>query len=216
MHIPELSQESIKLVPNETEDMTDLRFLGTQSYDPIPHSPHKSVFNQPLCSPKQGQQSCRRYSNHNYIARLLCTFNGWISHNEFKFWSQVVWESAVWGNSKATMLWNLWIWKNFLHWFGGVQTHSNGFSKIHTWLDLRPDLTFSSSWSPNFEPDIGQVQKSSGLNQGSKPDCGSTSCLWVIGGFQWVEYHHGLPMKILTKGCRRLQKGLRLCWTCQI
>ena len=117
-------------------------------------------------------------------------FNGWIGCKEFKFWSWVVQESAVWGNSKATMLWNLWIWKEILHWFRGVRTCLNGFSKILTWLNLGLDLTFSSSWSLNFEPDIGQVQKSSGSNQGSELDCGSTNPNTGVLG------HHDGPMSL--------------------
>src|ERR1700683_21760 len=34
---------------------------------------------------------------------------------------------------------------------------------------------FGSIQSPNFEPDIGQVHKSSGSNQGPELNCGSTS-----------------------------------------
>jgi len=44
--------------------------------------------------------------------------------------------------------------KGNLHWFGGVSNRSNGFGEILTLTDLGLDLTFGSSWSPNFEREL--------------------------------------------------------------
>jgi hypothetical protein len=63
----------------------------------------------------------------------------------------------------------------FLLKFRHVQTRSNGFSEINAYLNLGPDVTFGSSCSPDFEPNFGQVQRSSGSNRGSEPNYGSTS-----------------------------------------
>ena len=41
-------------------------------------------------------------------------------------------------------------------------------------LNLGPDHRFGSALSPNFEPDFGQVLKSSGSNCSSKLDWGSS------------------------------------------
>src|ERR1700683_655612 len=62
----------------------------------------------------------------------------------------------------------------FLLGFRHVRTRSNGFSKIHAYLNLGPNVTFGSSCSPDFEPNFVQVQRSSGSNRGSEPNYGST------------------------------------------
>ena len=42
--------------------------------------------------------------------------------------------------------------------------------------NLGPDHRFGSALSPNFEPDFGQVLKSSGPNRGSELDWGISNC----------------------------------------
>ena len=56
-----------------------------------------------------------------------------------------------------------------------VQTCSNGFSEIHICSNHRLNPMFGSNWGWDFEPDVGQVQKSSRLNLGSEPNCSSTT-----------------------------------------
>ena len=65
----------------------------------------------------------------------------------------------------------------FLCRFGHIWTCSNRFSKVHTGLNLEPNVMFCSSCSPNFELNFSQVQRSSGLNQGSELNYGSTKWL---------------------------------------
>ena len=52
---------------------------------------------------------------------------------------------------------------------------SNRFSDILACLNLGPNATFGSSCSLDFEPNFGQVQRSSGSNQGSEPNYGTTT-----------------------------------------
>jgi hypothetical protein len=63
---------------------------------------------------------------------------------------------------------------NVLHWFRHVRTRSNGFNKTHACLNLGPNVTFGSSCNPDFEPNFGQVRRSSGSNRSSEPNYGST------------------------------------------
>ena len=74
------------------------------------------------------------------------------------------------------------LYHKFLHfeakgfqWFGHIQTCSSRFSKVRGYLNLGPNVMFGSSCSPNSELNFGQVQRGSGSNQGSEPNCGSTS-----------------------------------------
>src|SRR5882762_5819255 len=46
---------------------------------------------------------------------------------------------------------------NLKHRFGPVQTHPNGFGKVHNNLNHGPNLAFGSGWSPDFELNFGQV-----------------------------------------------------------
>ena len=57
---------------------------------------------------------------------------------------------------------------------GHVRTQISRFGKVWGCLNLGPNIVFSFSCSANFELNFGQVQRSSGSNQGSELNCSST------------------------------------------
>jgi hypothetical protein len=105
-----------------------------------------------------------KVTNHNYVTRSQYMFNGWFSHNEFEFWLQVMCESAI----------------------QRPQCHEIHKFEREFCIGLevfKPVQMGSAKFSPNWTSDwtsCSVLARDQTLNQGSEPDCGSTTgTLWI-------------------------------------